>query len=524
MSDQDGKTLGNTGDTGKKTDEKDTKTNAVTPPSCIGSTPSTMTPPVNTITSSSSQGQNTFIATVIASLPANLQADPLYVAQLIAALNNQPQPSTSAAAQIPIKPDPSTFKVSQPEIVYPQKPGAPIIVQNPTSTSTSTVQSNSGPISSTGQCQAHGMAPGQSNPQQLHAAEKIPLIHKTAKTYESRMDPTRYIENIEQLMIHHDVTYMDVIHQIHLFFEESKDKEVKEWFDSYRDRIDHQLVQKLPGYNIWVDMTTELQSLFGKDTALKQAEETFRRYEYTNESAEEYIRKVRALGRKVEPHANEERIVQMLYQHLPGHMRTILLLSGKYNTIQEFKSIFSDFIKYFPQLKQKKSSGSSTSTITLSLFPPTSPSVRAVGRPAPQQQSRLNCHFCELGPHRWKECRKFTYAKQRLMEEDKNLTVQIIEDAIIRKIPSDSPAIANFLQNPRAYYPPNSRNPQNPQQRGYNHGSRGRGGSGNRGRRQFHRRSNDNRNLKEEDDEEDNDDEVDPVPKKTHGSNKKKEN
>ena len=521
------KTTGNgSGSSGTNGGKKDLS--QTPPPSTPSTASSAVTPPVSTQATSGVQGQpNGFIATVIASLPPNLQSDPLYVAQLIAALNNTPQPSTSNPFNMPIKPDPTALAASKIPPFMPDKPGQKPLAQGATTTTT---QSNTTPTSSTSgsvPCHPHGIASGQFNTQNLHPAEKVALIHKTVKTYESRQDPKRYFDAIEGLMFHHDLSYLDMILHINMFFEDSKDKSVKDWFEPYRDKIDGELEHNVHPYQIWTDMVNELQSEFGKDITLKQAKAALRAYEYSNESVDDYIKKIRALGRKVEPTANEDRLVEMLYEHLPGHMRTLMTPSGVMaSSVQRFRSTFADFLKYFPQMKQKKSSGSSSS-VTLTLFPSSSSSsssIKAVGRQnqqRQQQQSRNLCYFCGLGPHKWRECNKLKYVTKKLISEDNSLDQSSIEDALIHKGHSDSPAIANFFRDPKSYYPPNSRFAQTPQRRGQNQ-NRGRGNSG--GQRKFMRRTNDQRNLQEDDEEEDNDDEIDPIKPQRQGSSKKKEN
>ena len=543
MTDDDTKTESDTINNGSNTDSSGSGSgsggsNPVAPPVCTtGSTPSTITSTNTGSVNTSSQGNTAptdLVTQVTSSVIAAITA-PEFIAHLVATINKSQRPP--AIPTPVIKPDPhAQVHVSIPAIpvITPplqafQPPQMPLThtvnsaltsVMSSALAPTTVPMSVQLPVARQSQWQASSSVySSQQNITNMHPTEKVQLIHKSVGTYESRQDPMRYIQNIEKLMIHHQVTYQDIIYNIKTFFEDSKDKEVKTWFDSYRDRIEVQLDDSMDPYFIWIYMSEELLSTFGKVVAFEQAREALRIYEYSGETVDEYITKVRALGRKVEPRADERRIVQMLYEHLPGEIRTAMRLGGQYHTIQEFRSRFGDYIKYF--IKKKKNSSASS---TIASFIAPSSSVRATGPRSPQQQqTRGNCHFCNLGPHKWRECRKMAYVIKKLMDEDTNLTQAMIEDAVIRKVPHKSSALENFFRDPKSYYPPNSRSPQNSTQCGQNYGNRGRGNSGGRGRRQFYRRTNDQRNL-EGDEEEIEDEEESQQQTKKKSSSPKKEN
>ena len=109
-----------------------------------------------------------------------------------------------------------------------------------------------------------------------------------------------------------------------MFFKDSPDDQVHIWFEAYRDVIREQRKQCMDPKEIWEGLATELIDNFDLSLRTRKAELELNSYVYSNESADEYINKIRDLTRKVNGSATEQRILKNLYDHLPQKLKLIM--------------------------------------------------------------------------------------------------------------------------------------------------------------------------------------------------------
>ena len=190
---------------------------------------------------------------------------------------------------------------------------------------------------------------GQPSPyQNLTISAKLQEICWLVSPFQSKDDPDEWTKTLESLVETYGVSWKDLIDHLKLFFKESKDKEIQSWYESYRNRIRHQQRKDEDPYVIWKLLKEELISCYDMKLNAEKAFNSLCSYKHSNESAQDYINKVRLLGRQDEPNADEKRIVEMLYLHLPSNIRTLMPMRlQNHKRMVHFRSDFEQAIIEF---------------------------------------------------------------------------------------------------------------------------------------------------------------------------------
>ena len=368
-------------------------------------------------------------------------------------------------------------------------------ISSSTSTTTSAVGSSSNqrlniatmqtPLTSPQGQQSLCAHPFPTHHQHMPLSKRMNKILKAVSTYESTDDPDQWTANLESHVNAYEVEWKDVIFHMKVFFEDSEDEEIKSWWKSYQlKRRKEQCNEKDP-YLMWLDIKKDLVSCYDLNVITNKAKNLFRDYKYTNETAEAYTSKIRELGRQVEPDADEARVVEMMYEHLPAEIRALMMMGKQHDRYMDFQISFGNFIKY---VMVKPSPPTSNPKTAYSASSAVQSYASSVELPRAPQIKNLNicrglCAFCSRGKHRPYNCNSLTYAYGLLMKEDPNLTEEKIWHIVINGELSNSPAIQNLMANREKYLLP--RQPPNPNYQlggSYYGGIRNSGGySGNNG-------------------------------------------
>ena len=312
-------------------------------------------------------------------------------------------------------------------------------------------------------------------------SKKFSEILKIVGPYNSRMIPLHWLTRLESKTFAYGLTIQDLVDHVKMFLENSKDAEVKDWYDTYLDCLHFHQFNNMDPQWTWDALKHSLCQKFNPEVALEEATERLIKYQYTNESAAQYVKKVTTLVRKVNPAASDEQIIHNLYTHLTVELRGRMQAGGKHSSIQEFETSLRIVLDALKVESQKKSETSSVSTISCLHTTPV-PAVKVLNHGV--------CHFCAKGPHKAEECWSFNAVALALMKEDRFLTFDGIYRALIKKEEYTSEAIKNYFANPTLYLPAPRQSNNYHQQRGGFNGRGGRGGQ----RRGFYRRGGNNNN------------------------------
>ena len=290
-------------------------------------------------------------------------------------------------------------------------------------------------------------------------SKRIHEVKQATSPYESKDDPDLWCDKLLSHAASHQLHYFHLIDHIKFFFEPSSDEQVKAWFDSYRDRIRVQQTADMPAEDIWNDLRKELISTFNLFHRTRKAEMELSAYIYTNESADEYINKVRNLTRKANGHATEEQIVKNLYDHLSTSLKTHLGLAPWHTNISDFRLSFSALLETLQLRKPQKHKSHSILLAASQEEDEEDEPQHYVRR---MQSPNFLCWFCNRGPHKAQDCWNLQEVVVKLLPLDKKLTPQMIYDDLVLDKPCHSPAIQAFRDDPDAFMPPSRRRDPNP--------------------------------------------------------------
>ena len=283
-------------------------------------------------------------------------------------------------------------------------------------------------------------------------SKRIHEVKQATSPYESKDDPQLWCDKLLSHASIHKLHWTHLIDHIKFFFEPSTDERVKKWFDSYRDRIRVQQTANMSAADIWKGLQRELISNFDLTHRTRKAEMELHSYLYTNEDPEDYIDKIRDLTRKVNGHATEEQIVKNLYDHLPATLKLHMGPGPWHTKISDFRLGFSMVVETLKLQKKNKPQSSRNPSLHLPATEEEEPQkhyVRNFRRPYSP-----NCSFCQRGPHKEQECFNMQSVVVKLMGIDPKLTPQKAYDDLIMGIPSGSPAIKAFRDDPDSFMPP----------------------------------------------------------------------
>ena len=324
----------------------------------------------------------------------------------------------------------------------------------------------------------HGVNASSNNDQSTTVGSKFKEIIRIVGHYNSATDPSVWIYLLEDAAVSQGLTTTDLVNHVKILLEDSKDKRVKQWFtEVYMNTFLYNKASKLPPEYTWESLKQQLIKTFNIASTMEKALEQMNSYVYTNETAEQFVHNVTALVRKLVPSATDDVVIYHLYQHLPIDMRARMVGGGKHASIDQFEASLRIVIE--AKKAEAKASSLSSGSSVVSTHP--GPAVRVLNQGV--------CHFCSKGPHKAEDCYTFNRVATILMKEDRNLTFNMVYQALINKGEYTSAAITNYFANPAAYLSP-PRQDQNTQQGGWSNNRGGRGGQ----RRGFYRRGGNNNN------------------------------
>ncbi|MFI5421444.1 MAG: hypothetical protein ACHQ1H_10805 [Nitrososphaerales archaeon] len=305
------------------------------------------------------------------------------------------------------------------------------------------------------------LIPGSGNVQKTTGLSKIiKEVQFSVCSYTSQEDPEHWCDRLTDHAASYQLSWAQLIDNISIFFEESKDREVKQWFQSYRHKIRYQSKEKVDPAEIWNELKKELTSQFNLKRKSKSAWSRLHKYRYTNETAAEYVKNISLLVREAYAAATEQDILDHLYEHVTEDMDALFSLSPHHENIRDFQDAFEKVIKRLVHSSKKKS-GSAGAASVITLDGPDVNEVRRMGSPG-------NCYFCQKPNHRALECYSLKNATARLMLDDKRLDSRVIYAVLVKGEPHDSPAFEKYRSNPRAYTAPLSKGQNNNNSRHYN--------------------------------------------------------